>query len=127
QPFIPNKAADIRIETPDKANATLIGEASIPLNDLSADYPALLLANYIVGDSSNSRLWNRVRQKEGLSYSVGEFLQTSSFEDNSTLGVYAIFAPQNLARVQSSLRDELARVLKEGFNDAEVQEAKRGL
>ncbi|MDQ6619533.1 MAG: insulinase family protein [Pseudomonadota bacterium] len=127
QPLIPNVPAAIRLETPDRANAMLIGHTALPVNDDSPDYPALLVGNYMLGDSTNSRLLNRLRQKEGVSYSAGDFLQISSFEPNSALGVYAIFAPANLERVQTGIREELARVVKEGFSDAEVDEAKRGL
>jgi len=127
QPLIPNVAAAIKLETPDRANAVLIGHEALPLNDDSPDYPALLVANFMLGESSNSRLLNRLRQKEGVSYGAGEFFQVSSFEPNSTLGVYAIFAPQNLERVRTGIREEIARALKDGFTDAEVDEAKRGL
>ncbi|HZQ62556.1 MAG TPA: pitrilysin family protein [Casimicrobiaceae bacterium] len=127
QPFIPNKAADIRLETPDRANAVLIGNEALQLNDDSPDYPALLVASYMLGESSNSRLFNRLRQKEGLSYSVGDFLQMNAFEPNSALGLFAIFAPQNLERVRAGMREELARIVTQGFNEAEVVEARRGL
>ncbi|MEO5786291.1 MAG: pitrilysin family protein, partial [Casimicrobiaceae bacterium] len=126
-PFIPNKAAAIQVETPDKANAVLLGGLSLPVNDQSADYPTLLLMSFMLGDSSNSRLLNRLRQKEGVSYSAGQYLSVSSFELNSTLGVYAIFAPQNLARVRKGIEEELALAVKDGFTEAEVEEAKRGL
>ncbi len=126
-PYIPNVAAAIRLETPDRANAVLFGNMAMPVNDDSPDYPALLVMNFMLGDSTNSRLLNRLRQKEGVSYSAGEFLSMNSFEPNSSLGVYAIFAPQNLERVRTGLREELERAVKEGFNEAEVEEAKRGL
>ncbi len=126
-PWIANVAAAIRLETPDRANAVLFGSMAMPVNDDSPDYPALLVMNFMLGESSNSRLLNRLRQKEGVSYSAGEFLSINSFEPNSSLGVYAIFAPQNLERVRTGLREELERAVKDGFNDAEVEEAKRGL
>ena len=87
----------------------------------SPDYPALLLANYLLGDSPTSRLWERLRQKEGLSYGAGSFLRVNSFEPNSSLGVYAIFAPQNLDKVRAGLRrGNAARRCENGFTDAEV-------
>ena len=54
----------------------MLGELALPLNDMSADYPAMNVAAVILGDSGNSRLWQRVREKEGLSYSVGRVAAT---------------------------------------------------
>jgi predicted Zn-dependent peptidase len=56
--------------TPDKANANLRGRLALPLSDRHADHPALMMANYIFGTSGNSRLWMRIREKDGLSYDV---------------------------------------------------------
>jgi zinc protease len=127
QPFVPNKPAVLQVETPDRANAVLFGGEALRIHDLDPDFPALMLASYMLGDSANSRLMNRLRQKEGVSYSAGGYLQPNPFEANSTLGLYAIFAPENLPRVQAGVREELALVVKDGFNAAEVEEAKRGL
>jgi len=126
-PLVPNKPAALKFELPDKANAMLVGKLALPLNDMSPDYAALRVANFILGDSSDSRLLNRLRQKDGLSYSTGSFFNPSQFEPNSSLGVYAIFAPENLDKVRGGLSEELARALKEGFTDQEVVDAKAGL
>jgi len=126
-PLVPKKPVAQKFDLADKANAFLIGREALPLNDLSPDYPALLVANYILGDSPNSRLWERLRQKEGLSYGVGSYLQANSFEANSRFGVYAIFAPENLDRVRRGLAEEMSGSLKGGFTDIEVKNAKDGL
>lgn len=52
------------------------------------------------GGFLNSRLGVRIRQKEGLSYGVGSFLQLSSWEQNGIFGSYAIYNPQNAAKLQ---------------------------
>jgi zinc protease len=126
-PLVPKKPYALRFDLADKANAFLIGREAMALNDLSPDYPALLVANFILGDSPTSRLWERLRQKDGLSYGVGSFYQPSSFEDNSRFGVYAIFAPENLDRVRRAFAEEMAAALKDGFTDAEVGTAKEAL
>jgi len=126
-PLVPNKPADLKFEAPDKANAFLMAREATPINDTNPDYPALLVANYIFGDSASSRLWERLRQKEGLSYGVGSFFRESSFEPNSTLGLYAIFAPQNLDRVRGGFREELQSALAKGFTEVELAHAKAGL
>ena len=126
-PLVAKPARTLTLETPDKANATLLGELALPLNDMSADYPAMNVATMILGDSGNSRLWHRVREKEGLSYSLGAFLQPSNFELNSPLELSAAYAPQNRARLAKALGEELQRFVRDGVTETEVAEAKSGL
>ena len=127
EPLVPNKPAALKLDVADKANSFLVGREALPLNDTSPDYPAFLVANYLLGDSPTSRLWERLRQKEGLSYGAGTSFRVSSFEPNSSLTAYAIFAPQNLAKVRAGFAEEFAAALKSGFTDAEVSQAKTGL
>ncbi len=110
------------IATPDKANAFYISRAPIKLQDTSADFPALYLANFLLGTSETSRLWSRVREKEGLSYNVRSNMAASSFEPTGSWTIYAIYAPQNRERLEKAVSEELARVLKDGFTDAEVRD-----
>ena len=126
-PLVPNQPAAEKLDLADKANAFLIAREAIPLNDQSPDFPAMLLANYLFGESPSSRLFERLRQKDGLSYGVGSILTLNSFEQNSLFRVYAIFAPENLARVRTDFAEEFAAALSGGFTDAEVQTGKQGL
>jgi zinc protease len=126
-PLIARNPAQIPIETPDKANAYMRGGLSLALNDRDPDYPALLLANYMIGGSTTSRLWARIRQKEGLSYGVAAWLSVSNFEPNTTFYVSATFAPEVAARLRTALREELTRVTAEGFGAKEVADAKQAL
>jgi zinc protease len=114
------------IETPDKANAVLRAGVLLKLRDDDPDYPALLLGNYILGGSSDSRLVRRIREKEGLSYSVGSFLSADSFYPRGAFGAFAIYAPQNRARVEAALKDEIGKAFSEGFNAQEVEAGKKG-
>jgi zinc protease len=93
-----------------------------------ADYPALYLANYILGGGAglNSRLAERIRQKEGLSYGVGSSLSVSTLDRDGAWLVQAIAAPQNIAKVEAAFKDELAKALKDGFTADEVKSAKSG-
>ena len=127
RPLIVKRAMQIREETPDKANAVLTGELALPINDTSPDFAALRVANYILGGSPSSRLWERIRQREGLSYGVYSSLEPSSFEPNTPLTVEAIFAPENLTRLRAALTEELARAVRDGFTDREVADAKKAI
>ncbi len=115
------------IETPDKANAVFRAGLNLKLRDDHPDYPALALGNYLLGGSSDARLARRIREQEGLSYSVGSWLTASSQDEAGEFGVYAIFAPQNRPRVEVVIREELRRALEEGFGAQEVEDARRSL
>ena len=118
----------LSVETPDKENAVFLARLNVNLKDDDPDYAALYLANYIIGGGAglNSRLAERIRQKEGLSYGVGSQLGIDSLDRAGSWQVFAIAAPQNIAKVESAFRDELAKALKEGFTPAEVASAKSG-
>ncbi len=127
QPLV--AAAPLRVfeRTPDKANANFKAQLALPLTDLSPDYAALAVASFIFGQGQDSRLWQRVRQKEGLSYGVGSSIGWSSTDANSLFSIGAIFAPQNQARVEAAVMEELARSLQDGFTQAELESARSGL
>ena len=115
------------INVPDKANAVLRAGMALKLRDDNPDYPALVLGNYLLGGSSDSRLSRRIREKEGLSYSVGSYIVANGFYERGTFGVYAIYAPQNRARVEAAIGEEIRGALKDGFGSEEVEAGKKSL
>lgn len=121
-PFRKVKPEQFNIETPDKANAFYISRMPLELQDTNADYPALYLANFLLGTSETSRLWHRVRETDGLSYNVRSNLSVSSYEPSSSWTIYAIYAPENRVRLETAIAEEQARVLKSGFTDAEIKD-----
>ncbi|MFL6230111.1 MAG: M16 family metallopeptidase [Pyrinomonadaceae bacterium] len=113
--------------TPDKANALFFAGFNLNLRDDSPDYPALVLGNFILGGGFlNSRLAARIRQKEGLSYGVGSGLNVSALDQYGRFTANAIYAPQNADRLEAAFKEEIDRMLKEGFTAAEVEGAKSG-
>jgi zinc protease len=129
---IANKYQDIApvnkmLETPDKANAFFLAGLNMSVRDDDPDYPALVLGNYMLGGGFlNSRLGTRIRQKEGLSYGVGSQLQASALDKSGSFLAYAIYAPQNVERLEAAFKEEIARALKDGFTEDEVKAAKSG-
>ena len=114
-------------ETPDKTNAVFMAGVNLPVRDDDADYPSLVMANFMFGGGFlNSRLATRLRQKEGLSYGVNSNLQISSLDKTGAFGATAIYAPQNAARLEAAFKDELARVLRDGFAQDELEAARGG-
>jgi zinc protease len=116
-----------QLSTPDKANATYAAGIVFPLRDDDPDYPALVMANYIFGGSAlDSRLGTRVRQQEGLSYSVGSSLSVSSSDTRASLTINAICNPQNIDRVEKAIHEEFVRLLRDGVTADELERAKQG-
>ena len=113
--------------TPDKQNAYLRVNLALAINDKAPDYAALMLANFMLGQGGNSRLWVRIREKGGLSYDVRSMVNWNHYELYSGWRATAIFAPQNRAAVEHALRDEIGLVLKDGFSAKELADAKQSL
>jgi len=115
------------VRTPDKQNATLGVQLHLPLSDSDAIYPALMLANFILGGGGDSRLHNRIREREGLSYDVRSYLDWGDADEHTLWIGSAIFAPQNGAKVEQAYREELAKAVTDGFSEQEVASAKAAL
>ena len=127
-PFQDVAAVNESFETPDKANAYFIAGLNLDVRDDDPDYPALVLGNYMLGGGFiSSRLATRIRQKEGISYSVGSTLQVSSLDKNGSFTVRAIYAPENAGRLEAAFKEEIARALGAGFTADEIRTAKSGL
>jgi len=127
EPLVKKAPTVVTIETPDKANAALVGDLALAASDEAADYAAAYVATYMLGGSASSRLWKRIRERDGLSYGAYAYVDWSSVEPNSTLNVLAIFAPQNRAKLATALAEELQRASREGFTEAEAQSARDAL
>lgn len=115
------------INTPDKDNSTYFAVTVFPMRDDDADYPSMVMGNFVLGGGAlSSRLANRVRQKEGLSYGVGSGFSSSSLDRRSVLYMYAISNPQNTNKVKTAIREELEKLLKDGVTEEELAAAKQG-
>ena len=125
--YFDRPATEKEVVTPDKANAVLRAGINLRLRDDNADFPALILANYLLGGSSTARLPGRVREKEGLSYSTFSSFNASAFDEAGSFRIGAIFAPQNRSRVEQAIREELARAARDGFSAEEVKAGKQAL
>lgn len=119
-PYIAIKPTQIVIETPDKANAVFMARLPIQIQDTDPRYPALVMANFLLGQSPSSRLWMKVRETEGLSYSVGSGLSVSDFEPSGDWSASAIFAPENRQRLENAINAVLDATIKDGFSQSEL-------
>jgi zinc protease len=115
------------LRTPDKQNAVLQVRLPLPLDETHPDVPAMMVANMVLGQGGNSRLWVRLREKGGLSYDVGSGVDWNPRDPHSVWGASAIFAPANLAAAEAAVREEIERALRDGFTEEEVRDARAAL
>lgn len=117
----------LKFETPDKANAVFVAGFNLDLKQDAADYPALVMGNFIMGGGFlNSRLATRIRQKEGLSYGVGSVLDVNYLDNDANWMTFAIAAPQNVAKLEEAFREEIERMVKDGVTEEELSAAVSG-
>ncbi len=124
-PYKKVEPVNLKIETPDKQNAIFEAGVRLRMSEDDPDYPAMLLANQMFGGSLGSRMPNRIRNVEGLSYSVGSRFSVPANGDGALFSASAISAPQNTPKVEASFQDELSRTLKNGFTAEELATAKK--
>jgi zinc protease len=114
-----------RILTPDKANAVYAAGVAMPVSDADPEYAAIVVGNYALGQTPASRLWNRVRGLEGLSYGIGSNVFAHPLDKGGYFYVFAITNPRNVDKVDASVAEELARFLANGVSAAELEEGKK--
>ncbi len=111
----------------DKANAVFIARTHFPMRDDHPDYPAISLAGHLIGGGFlSSRLANRIRDDEGLSYGVGGGFSADSIDEIANFTGFAAFAPENRDRLIEVMFEELEKVIDEGFESEEFEAGRRG-
>ena len=116
------------VETPDKPNALFVAGQTFAMKDTDAEYPALLLINYMLGENPlDSRLPARIRVKESLSYAVQSVATVGSLDRAAQWATLAISSPSSTDKVSAAFFDEMGKVMKDGFSADEVEKSKAAL
>ncbi|MDZ4793707.1 MAG: pitrilysin family protein [Bacteroidota bacterium] len=120
--YYASKATTEAINTPDKTNAILIGALNLNISRKHPDYPAATMANELLGGGAflSSRIPQRLRENEGMSYGAGSFMDVEYKYNTGTWGVYAYFNPLYKGRLDSALRQEVDKAIKSGFTQTEL-------
>lgn len=98
----------------------VIGGRAIARTD--GDREVLDIVNHVLGGGLSSRLFDEIRERRGLAYSV--FSTTSGFDDCGVWSVYAGSQPSSAPAVRDLIESECARLLAEGITDEELDDAK---
>jgi zinc protease len=114
-------------ETPDKANALFVAYQPLKVRDDDPDFPALFMAgNALAGNAYKNRLVDRLRQKEGVSYSAGGAVSVGALDPVGSFLASATYAPQNALRLEAAFKEEIVQALKDGFTAEELEGARKG-
>ncbi len=100
----------------------LVGLAGIPFDD--DDYHVATVFSTILGGGMSSRLFQEVREKRGLAYSIYSFL--GSYADGGIFGVYAGTGADDAAALAPLIFDEIER-LAGGAHEDEIMRARTQL
>lgn len=123
--YAESKATTETINTPDKTNAVAFGRLNLNISRKHPDYPAVVMADNMLGGGAflSSRIPQRLREKEGMSYGAGSFLDVEPKYNTGGWGVYAYFNPLYKGRVDTALRQEIDKALATGFSADELKQA----
>jgi predicted Zn-dependent peptidase len=117
----PQTASGVKVfRRPTEQAHIIVGTEGLPR--AHEDRHALAVLDTILGGGMSSRLFQEVREKRGLAYSVYSY--RSMFADAGTFAVYAGTTPQNADTVIDLIREELESVAREGVTEAELERAK---
>ncbi len=115
------------VNTPDKANAAYVAGYGFAMRSDDPEYPAIELGGYMLGGGFlNSRLATRIRQKEGLSYTVRGSFSASDWDQKAAFSSFMIYNPENLSKLEAAFKEEIEKASKEGFTAVELDAAKSG-
>ena len=120
----PRPEAAIRIRHKKLEQVHLVLGTSAPPITHDDRYVTFVL-NTILGGNMSSRLFQIIREQQGLAYSV--FSGLSSYRDAGALTVYAATSPENAGRVVELVMDELRRVKREPVSAEELRRAQEHL
>jgi len=126
RPFHPLPVTTEQRTMADKPNLVYVAVQNLAMSEDDPDFAAVALAIQMLGGGSSSRLSARLREQEGLTYSVYGYLSADRRIPNAVVTLRAILAPNNLPRFQKALNEELARAWKDGFTAAELETSRNG-
>lgn len=82
----------------------------------------LSILNNVLGGNMSSRLFQEIREKRGLAYSIGSYGRT--YQDGGLFCVYGGTSPETYAEVLDLTYTEFAKVVKDGLTEDELTKAK---
>ncbi len=108
------------VDRPTEQANLLLGVAGLPATD--ARRPVMTVLNSVLGGGMSSRLFQEVREKRGLAYSVYSF--AAGYSDAGIVGLYAGCGPKRAPQVAELMLSEFRRIAVDGITDDELARAR---
>jgi len=118
-----NKAADLVLRKEIQQAHAIIGRSTVGYDN--DDRVKVNLLSHILGEGSSSRLFNTLREINGITYQINSFL--SSFSDVSSFGVYFSTGERSLQKATDLVYKEFDKIIHSGINKREFNRAKEYL
>lgn len=115
--YFDTKTEEKTIQINDKTNAVLLAKLNLNIGETNPDYPAVDMANELLGGGSflSSRIPQRLRETEGLSYGAGSYLNGNAIDQTGEWGIYAFYNPTMKTKLSAALNEEIQKGLAKGF------------
>jgi len=114
---VPTEGTELTIRRPTEQANVIVGCPGLTATDDRRF--ALSVLSAVLGGGTSSRLFQEIREKRGLAYSVYSF--ASGHSDTGIFGLYAGCAPARLDEVVALMSDEWAHLAADGITDAELE------
>jgi predicted Zn-dependent peptidase len=118
-PPVPPDRIAVREDDTEQAHL-MLGMPSVPRGD--PRWAAQLVLSTVLGGGTSSRLFQEVRERRGLAYSV--YSSATGYSDLGVLSVYVGCAPERLGTAAGVLRTTLADLARDGVTQAELVRAR---
>lgn len=125
--YFATKYSSEKVNTPDKENGGVVAQMNFEMDRNSPDYPALVMVDAILGSGGflTARIPTRLREKEGISYGAGSFVNVPYDNKAAAWTVYAFYNPKFQGKVDEAIKDEVTKALKDGFTQEELDANKK--
>lgn len=109
------------IQINDKTNAAVMANLNLNIGQNHPDYPAVDMANELLGGGAflSSRIPQRLREAEGMSYGAGSYVSANYFDSTGNWGIYAFFNPLFKDKMNNALMEEINKAIAKGFTKEE--------
>ena len=113
----------IVVDVPQSAYGIFLARSTFAFGEFDPDYPAAVIAAHLLGGSPSAWLFDHLRNRSGMSYSIASFLAPQPADGGCVFGIYASFSPSRRAEFEHELGSALAAVRETGFTQAQVKAA----
>lgn len=121
--LILSATSDLHVEKETQQVHYILGKTTYGFKEKRRNVVSVL--SHILGEGSSSRLFQKVREENGITYQINTFL--NSFLDISTFGVYFSTNEKSVHKAESLIYEEIKKIKQRKVGDEELNRAKEYL